>query len=421
MQIQLQKGVTLTCIQSNKFKDIALTINFLAPLNEKNATERTLLALMMSDRCSKYDTKLKMNQVMDHLYGAYLHARSVGYGKVHALEIRSKIINPCYISESHNLFNDWLNLLEEVIFHPLRVNQQFSSDLFLESKRVLEAKIMRKLDDTQTYTVLKAFEMAGKQESLSVSPQGSLACLAQVTIDDLEKQYEAMIQEYPIEIMICGQFDESKLVKLIQQKLHFSDREKQLSAQYTLSFHPYEEKRETKQQGQSNIAQVYQTKIAVDDELYPALKVANGIFGQYPSSFLFQVVREKHSLCYHISSSLVSYDGAMIVTTGIEKDNIDKTLQLCDELLAKCKKGEFEDELIETTKNMLIQGLQASLDEMNTILSYHLNNRLLNRKLSVEENIAQIQKVKREEILQAFASIQPIAACIVVGKENEDE
>ena len=420
MQIQLQKGVTLTCIHTNKFKDIALTINFLAPLTEQNATERTLLALMLCDRCMRYDTKVKMNRVMDDLYGASLFARCVGYGRVHALELRRKIINPCYIHKSNNLFNDWLNLINEILFHPLKIEGQFSTDLFLESKRLLEAKIMRKLDDTQTYTVLKAFETAGKDQPLAVSPQGSLACLEKVTIKDLNRQYESMLQKNPIEIMICGDFNENQLIEMIRDKLVFESRENAYEAQYLVKAGQYEKIKETKQQGQSNIASVFATNIAVTDPLYPALKVANGIFGQYPSSFLFQIVREQHSLCYHISSSLVSYDGAMIIVTGIEKENIEKTMNLIDEVLDQCRKGQFDDDLIETTKNMQIHSLKASLDEMNAILTYNLNNRLLNRELSIEENIAQIQKVTKEEILQVFARLQPMSSCIVEGVEEHE-
>lgn len=415
MQIQLQEGVTCTCIHTDKFKDLALSIHFLAPLSEKNATERSLLALMLSDRCAKYDTKVKMNQIMDDLYSASLSARCVGFGQMHALEIRSKIINPCYIQKNNNLLNDWLNLIHEVIFHPLKTKNEFSMDLILESKRLLEAKIQRKLDDTPTYAVLKAFEIAGQDQPLSITPQGSLACLEKVNGFDLYEQYVAMLYENPIEIMICGQFDEKQMITMIQEKLPFMARKKKIQTYYAIKDTEYREEIITRNQNQSNVARVYATHIQANDSLYPALKIANGIFGQYPSSYLFQVVREKHSLCYHIASSLVSYDAAMILTTGIETENIDQTLHLCDELLAQCQKGQFDDELFNTTKNMQIHALKASLDNMNSMLSYTLNQRLLNRNCTIEEHIHQIEEVTREQVIEAFAQIQPIASCIVKG------
>ena len=43
-----------------KFKDICISINFINKNEEKKATERSLLSMMLVDRCNRYDTKKKM-------------------------------------------------------------------------------------------------------------------------------------------------------------------------------------------------------------------------------------------------------------------------------------------------------------------------------------------------------------------------
>ena len=58
------------------------------------------------------------------------------------------------------------------------------------------------------------------------------------------------------------------------------------------------------------------------------LTLYNIILGGGSESLLFQNVREKHSLCYYISSSANKVDNLMIISSGIAKNNLKKTLTL---------------------------------------------------------------------------------------------
>ena len=57
---------------------------------------------------------------------------------------------------------------------------------------------------------------------------------------------------------------------------------------------------------------------------YPALYVFNELFGGSPSSRLFLNVREKHSLCYYVSSLLDIRKGLLLVSSGVQAQNIEK-------------------------------------------------------------------------------------------------
>lgn len=422
MKKELAKGVMLNCIHTDKFKDIAIYINFLDNADQRSATKRSLLALMMSDRCEKYNTKQKMSNICDHLYGATLACRTYGCGAGHVFELRSKIVNPVYINESANLLNDQLELISEIIFKPLFIDGVFSADLFNEAKRILTSKIWRRIDDAQTYSIHKAFKLAGGNQPLATSSIGSLEDLENITVEEVSVEYHKMLKENAIEIVVCGQFDENQMVKLVSEKLAFNDRVSNAATYYALQGEKDETiVREEREIPQSNIAMVWRHDVLVTDELYSALKVANGIFGQYPSSFLFQEVREKNSLCYSIFSNLISFDGAMLMSTGVEHENVERTIKLVKEQLKRCQNGEFSDELMEMTKKMMINGLKTSLDDMNSIAAYAYNNSLLNRNLSIEENIERIHSVKREDVLKVFNQLQLVTTFVLSGKESVNE
>lgn len=416
----ISKNVTLNCIHSKKFKDICISINFLNKGTKISATERCLLSMMLVDRCNKYNTKKEMSDMCDHLYGCSLGSRVLTYGKAHCIELRSKIINPMYIHENHNIINDWLNFIHEVIFNPFLVNNEFDDNLFDENKKILYSRIKRKEDEAQSYTVSRLLDMV-KDYPLGIKARGDLDSLKGITKEDIYKQYQQLLNEDQIEIILCGDFDEKQMTKQILDKLSFKDRSKDIETFYVIDSNDCGSVKEEKNYSQTNVAILYSTGISITDELFPALKVCNGIFGQLPSSFLFQVVREQHSLCYSISSNLISYDGACIVTTGIEKENVDKTLELINEQLKKCQNGEFNDEMLNTTKRMLVNALLSSLDEMSSIVGYNLGNSILKRNYPIEENIQNVMNVTKEDCIKVFNQMKHMATYVCMSKEDINE
>lgn len=416
----ISKNVTLNCIHSKKFKDICISINFFNKGTKVSATERCLLSMMLVDRCNKYNTKKEMSDMCDHLYGCSLGSRVLTYGKAHCVELRSKIINPVYIQENHNIINDWLNFIHEVIFNPFLVNDEFDENLFDENKKILYSRIKRKEDEAQSFTVSRLLDMV-KDYPLGIKARGDLESLKSITKQDVYKQYQQLLKEDQIEIIVCGDFDEKQITKQILDKLNFEERIHEIETYYVIESNEYGVIKEEKNYSQTNIAMLYSTGISITDELFPTLKVCNGIFGQLPSSFLFQVVREQHSLCYSISSNLISYDGACIVTTGIEKENAEKTLELIDEQLQKCQNGEFSDELLDTTKRMLVNALLSSLDEMSSIVGYNLGNSILRRNYPIEENIQNVMKVTKEDCIKVFKKMKHMATYVCMSKEDINE
>ena len=413
---ELTNGVRLNCIKTNKFKDICMSINFISNNDQMSATQRTLLSMMLVDRSNLYNTKQKMNQICDHLFGCTLGSRVVAYGKGHCIEIRSKIINPVYIHENHNILNDWINFIHEIVSNPC-----LEENVFDENKTILESRIKRKDDDAQSYAISKVFEYVGENEPLSIHVKGTIDCLNKCNLNDIKNEYHNMINNNQIEIVLCGDFDENQMIKMISSKLNFSERNLDLELNYLIQSKEKDIKIEEKDQPQTNIAMMFSTNTDIFDSKYPALKVANAMFGQLPSSFLFRVVREEHSLCYSISSHLISYDGGCLVTTGIEKENVDKTIKLILEQLDKCKQGEFDDELLDTTKIMLVNALKNSLDEMSSIIGYAFTNSLLKRNYPIEKNIEDVMNVTKEDCIEIFNRIQYLGTYVCQSKEDNYE
>ena len=59
-------------------------------------------------------------------------------------------------------------------------------------------------------------------------------------------------------------------------------------------------------------------------EFNHVLRVYNTILGTMNDSVLFNIVREKHSLCYSIGSYYSKFNPSLTIYAGINKDNYEK-------------------------------------------------------------------------------------------------
>ena len=227
-----------------------------------------------------------------------------------------------------------------------------------------------------------------------------------------------MIQHDQIDIMICGDIQED-MMETIASQLNFTPRKTAFESYYVAQNDLHAEvAQQYKNISQSYIMMTWFTNTSAVDKDYYALRVANAMFGQYSTSLLFQEVREKNSLCYSIFSNLISYDAALGVTTGIEKENIEKTRTLIMEQFERLKNGDFKDELMEVSKTMIINSLRASDDSMNSLIALAYQNTLLQRNYTSEDIISLIQKVTREDVLRVISRCE-LKQTLIVTKEDD--
>lgn len=414
--MELSNGIQLHVVATKKFKDIGISIRFMNELEEKQATIRSLLALMICDRCEKYATKQAMSKKMDELYGACFNAQTVGYGASQVLDIRAKIIDPSYASDA-SLLEEIFTFLHETLLHPL-----LNEETLAENKAILQAKMKRMQDEPAQYAVSKGLKIAGKGLPLGISALGEMKYIEAITLDDVKNAHEILFREDRIDILVCGDVEEHALANLIEEKFPLQANSSTYATYYAANLQ--EEPQtvyEYRHISQSNIMMTWFTNTFMNDEDYYAMRIANAIFGQYPTSFLFQEVREKNSLCYSVYSSMISYDGALGVTTGVEKENIQKAIDLIKLQFQRLCDGDFDDELIEVSRIMVINSLLATKDSMQSLLALAYQNTILNENRSVDDIVSKIQAVKRQDILRVVKKCQLAATFVLTDKEEPHE
>ena len=411
----LTDDVQVAIKQQTKFKDITISLRFRTNIEPSKAAARSLLALMMIDRTSKYDTKQKLSQCQDSLYGASIRSNKVSFGKSDIFAMRMTIINPMYLNEDDHLLEDSLSLLHEVLFNPL-----LNEETFKEQKNSLLQRIQRALDEPSYYVVNHTFKQFDNLP-LGINSAGTIELIEKLTLLDVQNAYQDMMLHDKVDILVCGDVNEEKMTRYLKEYLPFTPRHKVVeNAYHAESDVPVKKEVIYKDITQSYICMVWFTNCDISMEDYFALNVANAMLGRYSTSLLFQEVREKRSLCYSIESSVIAYDGVLAVITGVDKENIDETIELIHKQYEKMCFGYFEDNLLEVTKKMLVNSYKSTQDNQNAIMGITYENMLLNRQYTYEDYITKVENVTKEDVMMAMQRCE-YKVCTILTKEDEHE
>lgn len=394
--------MTITTIlhHDDKFKNVLSSIRLWIPFVQRDNTKLALLAQLMDDRNEKYPTKLSILQKCDNLYGADLRVRTMGYGTHQSLEIRLSAISEKYVTQP--IQDEQIQFLSDILYYPLITNETLT-----EAKRELSDKLRRNDEKPHAYALRSAFELAGENQPLALSSNGRLDEIASITLEEMKQFHQLMIQQAPTALFVVG-----AIPKFMKDTITdtFKNHQKLLASDFHYSL--IQENKgtviETKPVNQASLIKVYQTQTTIQSANYHAYRIGNAILGQLPTSFLFQEVREKHSLCYSISSSTIGFDGVLYMSTQLATANIDKANELMDQQLEKIKNGAFDDQMLEGAKKMFRTIVLSLFEDEYALLNQLVLMTLQNKTLNKETLLTQYEQVTRQDIVDAFQSVEPI-------------
>ena len=409
-----QHRVTVQLLNTSKFKDIVISVRFLCPLKRTNSLERSLLSSMIQDRSEKYDTKHKVTAALDNLYGASIASRTLTYGKAHLLEFRCKVLNEKFCTTAH--LEQQFELVHQFLFHPL-----LSEESFHEAKDNFIDAIARKVDKPSAFASNQAMLMMGKDEAMEAACIPTIKEIEAITLEDVRKCWKQMMSENHICVQIQGELNEDTIRSYIQRFLPFESSNDLPEVEYVIHKEDYQEASDTKHIDQTMLVMMFETGMKASDPDFWKLRCANALFGQLPTSLLFQEVREKRSLCYSIYSSILSYEGCMSVSTGVSLHQLEETRNVILEQFQRMKQGDFSDADFETAKIMLKDSVLSTADDMNAMLNFQYQNLLLCYDRKLEDCLNDIEMTTREDVIRLFNQMNHKVTYILKQEEHNEE
>lgn len=389
-------------ISSNKFSDVSVAIRTQLPLEHSTITAYNILVYMLKTKTELFKTKQALISNLNEAYGMKLACGLSSYGADLILTTRIQYIRSDWIEEE-DYIHKVKEITDQVLFHSVLDEASFE-----EAKYLYRNKLTRILDDPDGLAIYTCLTTLNTNHEISIPIQGSLDDLDQLTLQDIQNVYSAYLKADK-HIFVCGCLDEE--MKTYLERMDSSS--KLNSTRSLLPILDYQEEIIEKNISQSSIALVYATSTDILSEDYYKMFVMNSLLGQSPTSLLFEEVREKHSLCYSISSYLIQFDGALVITLGTNKENIEKAIDLINQQIQRIIDLDFDPELLNTAKKDCIDSLIVAQDYPFSQIDQRFMDVLLSRDTDRDKKIKNIQKVSLEDVSAAAKKLKKISSVIV--------
>ncbi|NLC54412.1 MAG: insulinase family protein [Erysipelothrix sp.] len=399
----------ISIISTKKFKDVVITLRF-ANQDQSKKTQRALLALMLSDRSAKYNSKVKMNQKLDNMFGATLTSSVHDYGQAHVLDLSLGVLNEKFVKA--DLFEDQIQLLQELVYHPL-----LTKEVFNEAVQVLKDMLLRESDNLSSYTSKQALRLAGEGFPLAYDRIGNLKALETITLEDVQQEMKSLLKNDVLNIIVVGDVNKEKTTSLLNATFTNNNIHDSFKSSYLLTSNEVKNKVEKRETQQAYMTIVYDTNTLNYGKEYWVLQIMSMILGGLPNSFLFQEVREKRSLCYTIRASVRGYDGVMFISSGVRLDSVDQAVDLSLLQVDRIIASEFTDELLESAKSMLVDSIYRTDDSNRRMIDSQYRKIILDEDVDTNEIIEMVNQVSRKEVIKVAKRLKLNTIYKLVGKD----
>ena len=414
---KIAEGVNLHIRQTTQFKTVNFSIKWRAPLTEETAAHRAVLANVLHHSNGKYKKSAQFRSYLDDLYGTVLYFDASKRGSEHTVLLNIETVNDQYLANS-NVLNDVLDLLKTVVFEPNVEDGKFVSSIVEREKEMVIQRIQSIFDDKTRYAQTRLTQIMRPNHPASISANGTIETVKNVSPESLTESYHSMINEDQIDIYVVGDIDVEEVQNKLIQVLQFKDRTPQKLEQPNQEAKPekeYTKEQQDMKQGKLHIG--FSTPVLFGDEDFPKMQIFNGVFGGYAHSKLFMNVRERESLAYYASSSYSAQYGLVYVVSGIEPANEKKATDVIFEQLDAIKNGEITDLELTQTKAMLTNQLKEALDLARGQIDIYDQYKNLGEPFSVDLWKERWAKVTKEDVQKMASQIKLEAIYFLCGKE----
>ena len=405
--LEIGKNVKLTLIPESKFKTNLISVYIQRKLDRNEVTKNALLPGILKSGCNKYKTLGQLTDREEELYGSYLHAGASKRGESQVLGFSILSVNEKYLDEK--ILGQCIEFLNEIINNPLVIDGGFNEEYLNIEKEILKDSIMSIINDKGNYAMKRTNEIMFEGEPYSINGKGYIEDLDTIDRVSLYEHYKEVLKTSPIEIMIEGEFEETEVVELIKEKFQF-DRGNIIDIPKEEYYKEVDEVKEVKENmdiAQCKLVMGYRCNVDyLDEEKYYSLLLGSRILGGGADSKLFINVREKESLCYTIYSTIQKSKSTMMVCSGIEAQNYEKTVNLVKEQVQKLKDGDITESEISNAKIAFINSLNSLNDEIGRISDFYFSQSISKNKSDLDQIKNMINKSTKEDIVEAVKNIE---------------
>ena len=201
-RMELLPGVTLTAVQTEKFKTGCFSINFFRPLRREEAAMNALIPSVLLRGSEGCPDLRAIAARLDELYGASAGTLIRKKGEVQMTGFYADFIEDALAGEP--VFAPMMDFLGELLLRPRLENGAFLEEYVESEKRNLANAIASRVNDKRTYATGQLVKTMCAGEAYAVPRLGELEDVEPITPEGLYAQYRKVLAESRVELFYMG-------------------------------------------------------------------------------------------------------------------------------------------------------------------------------------------------------------------------
>lgn len=413
---KIADGVYFSSITDKRYKKNLISVAFSTQLSEDTATENVIVPVLLTKCNSKLPTYKAFNNKMSRLYASGIGGTAGRQYDLQTISFGAYYLDDIYALSGEKMTGIMTDILIDCLTSPVTENGVFSEKFVeLEKKTVID-NIETAINDKRSYAIERAMKTICKGEPASVCSYGTVEKAKLITPDSAYKAYRRMLETMPCEIICTGCSDFDGVAEKFAAAFEKAGRHDIENTTIALSPVKTQTEEVTERLTVNQSKLVLGFKSHSDDDA--ALVLLQKIFGGTTSSKLFRNVREKMSLCYYCSAARNDLKGIMLVNSGVENENIEKTKEAVIDQLEEIKNGNFTNEDINFAEMAIKNDFKSVADSAGNVSNWYFDCIRKNDIVTPEEKLGRYLGVSKDRIIAAAKSMVLDSVYVLTGNEN---
>ena len=417
--MELLPGVKLTCFQSSRFKQGALSVQFVRPMKKEEAAYNALLPAVLLRGTMQHPDLRTIIWRLDDLYGASVSALVRRVGDYQTTGLFCAFMEDRFALAGDRILEPMMAFVEELLLCPLLENGTFCEGFVESEKKNLISTIESEINDKRFYASSRLMKLMCRGDSFAIPRLGEKEQVREMDSRSLYEHYLRVLRESAVELFYVGSAEPSAVAALLRSMFAKQPRDYIPNpGQTAFCGGTGGHETEVMDVAQAKLCMGFVTPITNRDPRFAAMQVLNTLYGAGMTSKLFMNLREKQSLCYSVSSGYYGAKGVMTVSAGIDTCKEEVARQGILEQLKACCDGAVTEAELEGAKEAILSGLRTTHDSPGAIEGYYATCLLSGLAWSPERYAEAVEAVTAQEVAQAAKTLKLHSSFCLRGEET---
>lgn len=402
----LKHDMTLVHLSGEHYRTDRLTAVFCVPLAEDTAAGYAILPALLTHSNRRYPTLAAIIERLDDLYGASVRTAVERLGGFQLLTFSMQFLRSQYTFDGEELTADCTAMLLDLLFDPLLEDGAFTEADVTREKRCLIERLQGEVNNKRLYARQQCEKLLCPDEPYSVNPAGTMDTVRAITPKSAAAARDALLSSAQIHWIYQGDQPPQAIIKAIENRFAALTYRRAIRPTADSTYVVKQsEKTEEMSLRQAKLVLGFRIAAAEPDGDVMAARLMNTLWGGCPSSLLFRHVREEQSLCYYCSSSYDRLQGVILVDSGVEAADAERTRDEVLKQLDALREGNFTDDELEAARRALVQRFTSLNETPADREAWTVGQTLYDRYLTPEQAISKLLTVTRDDVCRVAKSV----------------